>query len=125
MANRGAFVKIAGQNSSSEADAIFCVQTAALLAKLHNGEMPLARIAPINNFPTCVAKDGTVVAALQWDYAAFTARADDFSKLLQAQAKPPATCFVGLSGVASPHLRQELESRGFRVEDHLSPGPLR
>jgi hypothetical protein len=56
VANRGAFVKIAGENSSSEADAIFCVQTAALLAKLHNGEMPLARIAPINNFPTCVAK---------------------------------------------------------------------
>jgi len=125
VANRGAFVKIAGQNSSSEADAIFCVQTAALLAKLHNGEMPLARIAPINNFPTCVAKEGTIVAALQWDYAAFTARADDFSKLLQAQTKPPATCFVGLSGVASPHLRQELEIRGFRVEDHLSPGPLR
>jgi hypothetical protein len=125
VANRGAFVKIAAENSSSEADAIFCVQTAALLARLHKNEMPLARITPINNFPTCVAKDGTVVAAMQWDYAAFTARADNFAKLLQAQAKPPATCFVALSGVASPHLRQELESRGFRVEDRLSPGPLR
>ena len=125
VANRGAFVKLAAENSSSEADAIFCVQTAALLANLHKGEMPLARIAPINNFPTCVAKDGTMVAAMQWDYAAFTARADDFAKLLQAQAKPPATCFVALSGVASPHLRQELESRGFRVEDRLSSGPLR
>jgi len=125
VANRGAFVKIAAENSSSEADVIFCVQTAALLAKLHKGEMPLARIAPINNFPTCIAKDGTVVAAMQWDYAAFTAGADDFAKLMQAQAKPPATCFVALSGVASPHLRQELETRGFRVEDRLSPGPLR
>ena len=97
----------------------------ALLAKLHKGETPLARIEPINDFPTCVAKDGTIVAALQWDYAAFTARADDFAKLLQAHAKPPATCFVALSGVASAWLRQELESRGFRVEDRLSSGPLR
>ena len=125
VSNRGAFVKIAAENSSSEADAVFCVQTAALLAKIHKGEMPLARIAPLNNFPTSVAKDGTVIAALQWDYAAFTARADDFSKLMQAQAKALATCFVALSGVASAHLRQELETRGFRVEDRLSPGPLK
>ena len=50
---------------------------------------------------------------------------DDFAKLMQAQAKPPSTCFVALSGVASPHLRQELESRGFRLEDRLSSGPLK
>jgi hypothetical protein len=125
VANRAAFVRLAAQNSTSEADAIFCVQTAALLAKLHKGETPLARFEPINDFPTCVAKDGAMVAALQWDYAAFTARADDFAKLMQAHVKPPSTCLVALSGVASSRLRQELESRGFHVEDRLSSGPLR
>src|SRR5207247_8488118 len=35
VANRGAFVRTAGETSSDESDAIFCVQTAALMSKIH------------------------------------------------------------------------------------------
>lgn len=54
--DRRAFIRLAGGTSSNEADAIFCVQTAALMSKPHNGEKPLARIALIGDFPICIAK---------------------------------------------------------------------
>jgi len=125
VAGRGAFVAVAAKKSSAEADAIFCVKTAELMAKLHQGETPLARITLIEDFPVCVAKDGTLVVALQWDSAAWTARADNFAKTLRAQGKDKTQYLVALSGVISPRLSQELESLGFRVQDRLSPGPLR
>jgi hypothetical protein len=125
VSDRGAFVAVAAKNSSTEADAIFCVETAALMAKLHQGEIPLARITLINDFPVCVAKDGTTVVALQWDYAAWTPRAEGFANQVKANAKGKAPCLVALSGMISPRLRQELESRGFRVQDRVAPGPLK
>src|SRR3954454_11102766 len=54
VANRGAFVRLAGETSQSEADAIFCVQTAALMSKLHSGPHPLQRIALLGDFPICI-----------------------------------------------------------------------
>ena len=125
VANRGAFVRLAAKTSSNETDAIFCIETAALMGNLHKGEKPLARIALIGDFPICVAKDGTVVVALQWDYAAWTAGAARFAQGVQTQSKEKSTYLVALSGVVSPRLRQELESRGFQVQDRLTPGPLR
>jgi len=124
VANRGAFVRLAAKISSDETDAMFCVETAELMGNLHNSEKPLARIALIGDFPICVAKDGTVVVALQWDYAAWTPLADRFAGDMKAEAKGKS-CLVALSGMVSPRLRQELESRGFRVQDRLSPGPLK
>ncbi len=124
--NRGAFIRVAGQTSTTEADAIFWVQTASLMSKLHNGEMPLAKIALIGDFPICIAKDGTVAVALQWDYAAWTPTAERFLEAVQVpQPEPTSSYLVALSGVVSPRLRQELESRHFRVEDRLAPGPLK
>ena len=125
VTGRGAFVAVAAKNSSAKSDAIFCVKTAELMAMLHQGEKPIARITLIDDFPVCVAKDGTVVVALQWDSAAWTPRADNFAKRLQTQGKEKSNYLVALSGVVSPRLRQELETRGFRVQDRLSPGPLR
>src|SRR5262249_16527403 len=75
VANRRAFVQLAGETSSSETDAIFCVQTAALMSKLNKDEIPLSRIELLGEFPICVAKEGITVVALQWDYAAWTAGA--------------------------------------------------
>jgi hypothetical protein len=124
--NRGAFIRVAGQTSTTEADAIFWVQTASLMSKLHNGEMPLAKIALIGDFPICIAKDGTVAVALQWDYAAWTPTAERFLEAVQVpRPEPNSSYLVALSGVVSPRLRQELESRHFRVEDRLAPGPLK
>ena len=125
VANRRDFIKLAGRTSSSEPDAIFCVQTAALMSKLHNDELPLARIAMVGDFPICIAKDGTVVVALQWDYAAWTPLARRFADEVRAQNKDASKYLVAITGIVSPLLRQQLEARGFRVEDRLSPGPLK
>ena len=126
--NRRAFIQVAGSTSSTEADAIFCVQTAALMGKLHKGEHPLARLTTIGDFPICVAKDGTTIVALQWDYAAWTSSAARFSAEIQKFAASSAgnkKVLVAVSGQTSPRLRQELEKLGDRLEDHLSPGPIK
>lgn len=128
VGNRGAFVHLAAEKSSDEADALFCTQTAALMGKLHNGEHPLARIATIEDFPVGIGKDGSVVVALEWDYAAWTPRAaaftDEVEKLAASsgEAKP---VLVAISGQMTPRLRQELEARKFTVQDRVSPGPLK
>jgi hypothetical protein len=125
VANRGAFVRMAGEISASEPDAIFCVQTAALMGNLHKGDTPLARIELLGDFPICIAKDGTTVVALQWDYAAYTPLADKFSRDLDEFAKEKGKRLIALSGLVSPRLRQELEARGDTVQDKLAPGPLK
>jgi hypothetical protein len=125
VANRGTFVRLAGQTSSTEADAIFCVQTAALMSKLHHGEHPFARIALMEGFPICIAKDGTVIVALQWDYAAWTKLAANFAHEIQTQRKNKAACLVAISGMVSPRLRHEFEALDCSVEDRMMPGPLK
>ena len=127
VANRGAFVRTAGEKSSDESDAIFCVQTAALMSKLRK-DKPLARLAMIGDFPICITKDRTIIVALQWDYAAWTSGAAGFTSDVQklaAQSGENQNVFVALSGQVSPRLRQELETRGFTVQDRLAPGPLK
>ena len=128
VANRGAFVRTAGETSSDESDAIFCVQTAALMAQIHKNDKPLARITMLGDFPICVAKDGTIIVALQWDYAAWTAGAAGFANDVQklaAQAGKNKNALIAVSGQASSRLREELESCGFRVQDLVAPGPLK
>jgi hypothetical protein len=125
--NRAAFVHAAAKNSTEEADAVFCVLTASLMGKIHTGEKPLARIVMLGDFPVCVAKDGTVVLALQWDYAAWTPRAASFISQIQEFTEKSGNkgVLVALSGQASPLLQQELKNRGFTVQDRVSPGPLK
>jgi hypothetical protein len=87
-----------------------------------------ARTARIGHFPICIAKDGTVIVGLQWDYSAWTAGAARFSAEVQKfAAKPPGNnnVFVAISGQASSRLHQELEMLGDKLKDHLSPGPLK
>jgi hypothetical protein len=120
-------VKAAAQKSTTEADALFCVHTAALMNQIHE-KTPIARIVMLRDFPVCVAKDGTIVVALQWDYAAWTAGAAGFTDEVQKLAEKSGEgthVFVGLSGEVSPRLRQELETRRFTVHDRLVLGPLK
>jgi len=127
VANRAAFVKVAAQKSTTEADALFCVHTAALMNQIHE-KTPIDRIAMLHDFPICVAKDGSIVVALQWDYAAWTSGAARFTEAVQklaAEAGKNQKVLVALSGQVSPRLRQELENRGFVVQDRLVPGPLK
>jgi len=120
-------VKAAAQKSTTEADALFCVYTAALMNQIQE-KTPIARIVMLHDFPICVAKDGTIIVALQWDYAAWTSGAAGFTDEVQKLAERSgqgARVFVGLSGEISPRLRQELETRHFIVQDRLAPGPLK
>src|SRR6266702_3918528 len=126
VANRGAFVKAAAQKSTTEADALFCVYTAALMDQI-NEKTPIARIVMLRDFPICVAKDGTIIVALQWDYAAWTSGAGSFTNDVQklaAQSGKGAHVFVALSGEVSPRLHEELEQRSITVQARLVPGPL-
>jgi hypothetical protein len=126
VANRGAFVKVAAQKSTTEADALFCMYTAALMDQI-NEKTPMARIVMLRDFPVCIAKDGTIIVALQWDYAAWTPGAAGFTDDVQKLARKPdhnGHVLVGLSGEVSPRLRQELEKRGMTVQDRLVPDPL-
>lgn len=126
VANRAAFVRVAGETTSSEPDALFCVLTSALMSKIHGTDKPLERIATIGDFPVGIAKDGTVVLALQWDYAAWTSAAAACTSQIQDLAHQSGNkgVLVALSGQASPRLQQELKSLGFTVQDRVSPGPL-
>jgi hypothetical protein len=97
------------------------------MSKIHK-DKPLARLATIGDFPICIAKDGTVVVAFQWDYAAWTSGAAGFTSDVQklaAKSGKNGSVLVALSGQISPRLRQELETRGFTVHDRLVPGPLK
>jgi hypothetical protein len=127
VANRGAFVKAAAQKSSNEADAIFCVQTAALMSRI-NEESPLARIAMLGDFPVCIGKDGSVIVALQWDYAAWTPGAASLAtqvEELAGQSGEKKPVRVVVSGEMSPRLEQALLARGFALQDRARPGPLK
>jgi hypothetical protein len=89
---------------------------------------PIARIVMLRDFPICIAKDGTIIVALQWNYAAWTPGADSFTDVVQklgAKSGQSAHVSVGLSGEVSPRLREELEKRGMTVQDRLVPGPLK
>src|SRR5262249_26741 len=103
--NRGAFVKAAAEKSTTEADALFCVYTAGLMDQI-NQKNPIARIVMLRDFPICVAKDGTIIVALQWDYAAWTSGAASFTDAVQKLAGKSAQSpvLVGLSGEVSPRL---------------------
>src|SRR5436190_24082008 len=88
----------------------------------------IARIVMLHDFPICVAKDGTIVVALQWDYAAWTSGAAQFTNEVQKLAAPSGQTkkiVVALSGQVSPRLREELEKRGMTVRDRLVPAPLK
>jgi hypothetical protein len=120
-------VKAAAERSTTEADALFCVYTAALMDQI-NQKTPMARIVMLRDFPICVAKDGTIIVALQWDYAAWTPGAASFTDEVQKIARKSgqsAHISIDLSGQVSPRLSEELEKRGITLQDRLLPGPLK
>lgn len=127
VANREAFIHVAAEKSSTEADATFCVQTAILMSQI-NQQTPLTRLTMLEDFPICVAKDGTIILAVQWDYAAWTPGAAWLTKQVEDLAghsgeKKPM--MIVLSGQISPRLQQELQNRGFTIQDKASKGPLK
>lgn len=125
---RDVLVKDAAEMADSESDALFYEETARLIAHAHTNGIPLARIILLNGFPVCIGADGALIVALHWDYAIWSPNSERFAKALQAltlDGVKPSSLVVVLTGAMSPRLRQELEARGFRVQDRLLPGPLK
>jgi hypothetical protein len=127
VADRGAFVRSVAENSTSETDAVFCVQTTRLMSQMHTGDTPLARIVMLGDFPVCVSKAGVVVLALQWDYAAWTPGAAAVVSAVEKLSGESGNhgAVVALSGDASARLKQELETRKIALHTRVSPGPLK
>ncbi len=122
VANRGAFVKAAAQKSTTEADALFCVYTAALMNQI-NQKTPIARIVLLRDFPICVAKDGTIIVALQWDYAAWTVRRSQFHR---RRAKACREIRSKRACVRRSFWRNfPAFARGIGKTQHHRPGPTR
>lgn len=109
--NRKAFVALAGEISTEEADALFCSGTAQLLAALHAGNDKLERIATLGDFPVAILADGRLVVALQWDTAFWSERADQFITAAQSAKLGQTGVVVALTGNATPCTKEELQKR--------------
>lgn len=124
---RDVFLRDATTMTENETDAVFYQQTAMLIAHANASGVLIDRIGLINGFPVCIGPDGGVIVALQWDYAMWSPHSEKFASALQTMevngVKPPSLIVV-ITGAMSPRLRQELEARGFRVQDKLLKGPL-
>lgn len=126
--DRAVFVRDAATMTNSEADAVFYQETARLMAHAHTHGIPVAKLTLVNGFPVCVTADGALMVALHWDHAMWSPGSQQFAKALEEvtlNGAKPSSLIVVLTGTMSPRLRQELEGRGFRVQDRLIPGPLK
>jgi len=99
-----------------------------LLAKLHAGGHPLARLETLGKTPVAIGKNGQVVVALDWDYIAWTPEAADFIaelKTARLERKPPTGYLLALSGEASPMFQRKLKADGIKLVTRAAPGPLK
>jgi hypothetical protein len=128
VANRGAFVRLANEQSMLEGDALFFAETSRILAQLHTDGRTLARLDTLDILPVALGTDGTAIVALEWDYAAWTQNAANFVAQLKTATiggKTPAGYVVALSGDATPLAQQQLKAAGITLATRFAPGPLR
>ncbi len=123
---RAGFVELATE-ATDEIDALFFQRTAEVLARVH-GATPLKAIDSYNGFPLALAADGTVVVALEWDYACWTENAAKFVQAIKGGSHDGWNItghrFV-LTGTASPKTKDELTALGIGLVEKALPGPLR
>ncbi|MFZ3374045.1 MAG: hypothetical protein WA183_00650 [Chthoniobacterales bacterium] len=126
VANRAAFVDLAGSGATDEGDALFFLGTSRVLAELH-AKKPLARLQQVGRIPVAVRKDGRAIVAIQWDYAAWTDNAANFIGLFKASdfGKKPSGLTIAISGDASPLAQQKLKNANIELVTRIAPGPLR
>lgn len=128
VANRAAFLQLANAQTDLEGNALFFAQTARLLAELHANGRTLARLEKLDLLPVAIGTDGSVILALEWDYAAWTQNAASFiGQLKNAKfgKKAPTGYVVALTGDASPLVQKQLQAAGITLATRLAPGPLR
>lgn len=111
--------------AENETDALFCQQSAQLMAKV-NDTAPLVRIIELNGLPVCQTNDGTVIVPLQWDYVVWTPMAARFAAALKTNKFGiPATAYmVVLSGVVSPASATAMGGLKINFSQKQLPGPL-
>ncbi len=124
--NISGFVKLA-LDADSEPDAVFFVRTVQVMATLVKNGVKIARMGVLGGIPICVTGDGSVLVALDWDYAAWTQMGERFITALQ---QPPAgqqtasPLRIVISGLASDRVRAELAQRKIALTELAIPGPL-
>jgi len=127
IAGRARFIQLATK-AEDESDGLFFMGTAALIAKLQKDGAKISRISSIGNLPVCLTKDGTVIVALQWDYAAWTPMAGRFVESLHS-IKPadfkPTGYRVVITGDASPAIQQAMKTLGVQFDIRQAGGPLK
>ncbi len=126
--NRASFIQLANEQSATEGDALFFCETSRILAQLHTGGRTFERLETLGILPIALGADGTAIAALEWDYAAWTESAANFVAQLKAtkfRDKAPTGYVIALSGDASPMVQEQLKSAGITLATRLAPGPLR
>jgi len=127
VSGRVKFIRMASK-AGDESDAVFLLGTAAMISKLQQDGAHLKRITSVNGLPVCLAKDGTVIVVLQWDYAAWTEGAGHFIQTLHAAKFDDykITGFrVAISGDASPLAQEAMKTQGSRFDIRQEPGPLK
>ncbi|MEI8342622.1 MAG: hypothetical protein WCH43_13955, partial [Verrucomicrobiota bacterium] len=127
VSGRARFIQLASK-AEDESDSLFFMGTASLIAKLQKDGAHISRISSVGNLPVCLTKDGTVIVALQWDYAAWTPMAgrfaDSLHKIKLTDYKPLAYRVV-ITGDASPAIQQAMKALGVRFDIRQVPGPLK
>ncbi len=127
VANRGAFIKLASEESTTEGDALFFGQTARILAHLHANGRKLERIETLGQLPVAIGVDGHLILALEWDYAAWTENAAAFvAQFKEAKfgTSAPKGYVIAISGDASPLAQKQIEAAGIQLAMRLAPGLL-
>ncbi len=126
VANRAAFVDLAGSEATDEGDALFFLGTSRVLAELH-AKKPFARLQQVGRIPVALRKDGRAIVAIQWDYAAWTDNAANFIGLFKASdfGKKPSGLTIAISGDASSLAQQKLKEEKIELITRIALGPLR
>jgi hypothetical protein len=121
--NRAAFVTLASEIATEEADALFCSGTAQLLAALHTGTDKLTSITTLGDFPVAIAADGRLVLALQWDTAFWSEGAARFIETAAAAKLDRTGVVIAITGNATPRMKAELEKRQIGLLTNALGGP--
>ena len=126
VAGRAKLVQLATE-ATDETDALFFQRTAEVLAQVQR-ETPLAQISDVRGFPVCIAKDGTLLVALEWDYASWTTNAADFVTAIKGGSvagRKITGHHIVLTGTASAQAKAQLAALGICLTESALPGPLR
>ena len=90
-------------------------------------DIPLEVVSTAQSFPVCLARDGTLVVPLEWDYVSWTPRAAEFLKTLKSGNfgdRKVTGYHIVITGAASNKAKDELTVNGFRLTEKALPGPL-